>query len=238
MGANSNTSSERGTVPSPLTARPPAIELDKLRLLYANSTIGWVASLILATAVAITHWPVISHVVLLAWWGGMALLTAARAISIVRFRKSAGEPRSTSPWFAWHFAGTALSGIAWGVAGIFLFAPDSFEHQVFLSLTVAGRVADAAPIHAASRTTFLAFALPACLPIIARFFLIGDRLHVTIGTVGLLFLGIMTWLAWSLNRGFMKIFDLNAERQRARNKTVRSTRISNALSLSVRARCA
>ena len=238
MLANSNISPEQGTVPSPLTARPPAIEPDTLRLLYANSIVGLVSSLVLTTVVAITHWPVISHVVLLAWWGGMALLTAARAISIVRFRRSADEPQSTSPWFAWHFAGTALSGVAWGVAGIFLFAPDSFEHQVFLSLTVAGMVAGAAPIHAASRTTFLAFALPACLPIIARFFLIGDRLHVTIGTVGLLFLGIMTWLAWSLNRGFMKIFELNAEQQQARNKSARSTRISNALSPSVRESCA
>ena len=129
MGANSNISPERGTIPSPLTARPPAIEPDTLRLLYTNSIIGLAASLILATVVAITHWSVISHVVLLAWWSGMALLTAARTISIVRFRKFPGEPRSTSPWFAWHFAGTALSGVAWSTAGIFLFAPDSSEHH-------------------------------------------------------------------------------------------------------------
>ena len=215
MGANSNISPERGAVPSPPAERPQAIEQDTLRLLYANSIVGVVASLVLATVVAVFHWPIISHGVVIGWWGSMALLTTARAISIVRFRRSPSRETSTFPWFAWYVAGTALSGIAWGAAGIFLFTPDSLEHQVFLSLTLAGLVAGATPIHAASRATFLAFALPAFLPLLARFFFIGDRFHVTIGTTGLLFLGVMTWLAWSFNRGFVKIFQLNAERQQA-----------------------
>jgi len=212
---NSNISPKHMTASTLPVDDPLAIEQDTLRLLYANSTIGLVASLVLATVVAITHWPVIAHSVLLAWWSAMALLTAIRAISIIRFRISIIETSLASPWFAWHVAGTALSGIAWGAGGILLFAQDSFEHQAFLSLTLAGMVAGAAHIHAASRATFLVFALPACLPIIAKLFLIGDRLHVTIGTVGLLFVGVMTGLVWSLNRGLVRIFELNAARQQA-----------------------
>jgi len=215
MWANSKIFPERWTIPALPAGDPPAIEQEKLRLLYANSAIGLVASFALATVLVTTHWPVVSHPVLLAWWSSMVLLTSARAVCVARFRRSVSGTSSASPWFAWHSAGVALSGVAWGAAGILLFTPDSDEHQAFLSLTLAGMVAGAVPIHAASRASFLAFALPTCLPIVARFFLMGDWLHMAMGTAGIIFVGIMTGLVWSLNRGLVRTFELSAERRQA-----------------------
>ncbi len=190
------------------------IARDTVAQLYANTPSGLAATIALVSLLVGTHWAWIPHPPLLAWWSGMALLTAARALLVNRF-KSAHAGTAPAPWFTRQLAGVALSGIGWGIAGILLFTPDSIEHQTFLGLILAGMVAGAVPIYSPSLTTFLAFALPACLPIIARFLLLGDQFHLAIGGVGLIFLAIMTSLTWRLNLGLRHTFELRAERNQA-----------------------
>lgn len=209
-----------GTLDDPLSSgsrASSAIVQETLRLLYAKSASGLAASLAFAAVLVATHWSWVSHPVLLAWWSGMTLLTAVRALLVSRFKTS--ESR-TSPaiWFRKHLTGVLLSGAGWGAAGILLFTPDSIQHQAFLGLVLAGMIAVAAPVFAASRSTFLAFALPTGLPIIAQFLLIGDQPHLTVGVAGLIFLGIMTGLAWSINRGLVRTVTLGAERHQARTE--------------------
>ncbi|MEC4890266.1 MAG: PAS domain S-box protein [Nitrospira sp.] len=196
-----------------------AITRDIVTQLYANSTSGLIASAAFASVLVATHWSLIAHPVLLAWWNGMALLTIPRAFLISRF-KTAGAGTAPPTWHTRHLAGVALSGIGWGAAGILLFTPASVEHQAFLSLILTGMVAGAAPIFAASRRTFLAFALPACLPIIGQFLLMGDSIHVAIGVAGLLFLGIMTGLVWTINKSLVRTFELSAERTQAETQLI------------------
>ncbi|MGA6828819.1 PAS domain S-box protein [Nitrospira sp. NS4] len=194
-----------------------AIAQETVELLYAKSAGGLAASLAFAAVLVASHWSWVSHPLLLAWWSGMTLLTAARALLVSRF-KTSDSGTSPATWFRKHLTGVLLSGVGWGAAGILLFTPDSVEHQAFLGLVLAGMIAVAAPVFSASRRTFLAFALPAGLPIIAEFFLIGDRTHLTVGLSGLIFMGIMTGLAWSLNRGLARTFTLGAERHQARTE--------------------
>lgn len=185
--------------------------------LYAHSTSELIASALFASILVATHWSLIAHPVLLVWWNSMVLLTIGRVLLTSRF-KTASAGTSPAAWFTRHLIGVALSGIGWGTAGILLFLPNSVEHQAFLCLVLAGMVAGAAPIFAASRRTFLAFALPTGLPIIATFLLSGDQTHLTIGVAGLIFLGIMTGLVWSINRGLVRTFALSAERNQAKTE--------------------
>jgi PAS domain S-box-containing protein len=199
-----------------------AFERDQLQALYANSSSGLAASAIFAGVTAAAHWPVVSHAVLIAWCAGIALLTAARAVLNARFQRSAGPAQPVSPWFARHFAGVVVSGAVWGAAGVLFFTPESVAHQAFLALTLCGLTAGAVPMFSASRATFLGFALPNCLPMIVRLFLMGDGLHLWMGTAAVIFLGIMTRLVWILNRGQLKTFELIANLKSAESALQKS----------------
>jgi hypothetical protein len=77
---------------------------------------------------------------------------------------------------------------AGGATGILLFPQASTVHQVFVAFVLAGMVAGAVGMCSSVLVAFVAFSVPALVPLIVRFFLMGDDLHLAMGGMTFLFL--------------------------------------------------
>jgi hypothetical protein len=84
------------------------------------------------------------------------------------------------------------SGVAWGLAGIFLFPRASDAHQMFTAFTIGGMVAGASAVFSAFRSAFLAFSLPAMVPVIINSLSFQDSIHFGMAVMLTLFLLLMT----------------------------------------------
>ncbi len=172
---------------------------EQVKQLYANASAGLVAAAINSLILVGIQRNVTSRMVLIAWFVSLAVINLVRYIYIRRFQRVSLGSLEASRWGNGFIAGVALSGIAWGSAGIFLFPVESLGHQTFLVFVIGGMVAGAAAAFSSVMKVFLAYSIPALGPIVIRFGLLGDEIHVAMGGMALLFGLIMTFIARHMN---------------------------------------
>jgi two-component sensor histidine kinase len=110
-----------------------------------------------------------------------------RYLLVQRFHKSSPTGDSAIPWERWFAVTTAVSGLMWGLAGVFLFPADHPEHQLFLAVAVAGISSAASIVYCARTECYLPTVLAALVPLSARYFYEGSEIHMFMGAVILLY---------------------------------------------------
>ncbi|OQX96425.1 hypothetical protein B6I21_01070 [candidate division KSB1 bacterium 4572_119] len=173
---------------------------EQVRLLYANATGSMVASLINSLILAILLWQHISYNVLIPWLGCSFLITIIRFIIVNHYNNTPIKVEDAQSWGRWLIAGIAAIGLVWGSAGIFLFADKSAVHQVFLAFVIGGMVAGSLGAYSVVKTAFLLFCVPASVPIMIKFFLVGEDIHLAMGGMTLLFMLVMLVTAHRMNK--------------------------------------
>ena len=172
---------------------------EQIRQLYNNAPIGLLATAINSLALVAIQRNVIAKGALIAWLTLLALISVARYIEIRRFHRTSLGPSEAKSWGRRFIVGLALSGMAWGSAGIFLFPIESIVHQTFLTFVIGGMVAGAAASFSALPKAFFAYSVPALAPIIVRIGLLGDELHLAMAGMVLLFGLMMVFIAMRVN---------------------------------------
>lgn len=160
---------------------------EQVKQLYSQSPVALLAAPIVSLVMIIILWDVIPHWILVAWYSAILLVTIPKYLLVRKFRSSSQSPDSADRWGNRLIIGAALSGIVWGSAGIFLFPAHSTIHQFFITLMIGGMVAGASGTYAVIMKVFSAYCLPVLLPVIIRFFLFVDEIHIGIGGTILLF---------------------------------------------------
>lgn len=189
-----------------------------VRQLYRHAPIGIAATLLNSSILTFILWGVISHSVQLIWLSTIALTTFLRYILVYRFHRLASVPYDPARFYGQLIFGLTLSGLLWGSAGIFLFAPDSITHQVFLAFMLGGMVAGAAGTFSIVMIAFFAYSVPALSPIIIRFFIIGDEIHIAMAGLLSLFWLMMFMTAKRVNAATIAMFNLNASLAEAKER--------------------
>jgi len=166
------------------------IHAEQVKLLYANLPGGLLAGLLNALLLLSVQWDVLAHPVLWGWFGAIAVISMFRYLLVRWYRRgpatTAGAPRQEA-WFA---LGTALSGITWGSAGVFLF-PHELANQVFVVFVLAGMTAGAVVSYSSLVRVALYFIVPALLPLTVRLFIVGQHMQFAMGMMSLLFMVLM-----------------------------------------------
>jgi hypothetical protein len=191
---------------------PIQTQTKEIQFLYQHLTIGLVATSVNSFILALVLWSRVSRSIVISWLVFSELITLARYALLLRYRKS-GSPEANGPWARRLFIGTILSGICWGLSGIFMFPADSIPHQAFLAFVLGGMAAGAVPTYSVRMELFLAFALPALVPITIRFFSAGDELHLAMGGMALLFVVLMVDSARRVHEPIAKSLSLEAANQ-------------------------
>ncbi|MGD9319510.1 MAG: hypothetical protein PVH99_06080, partial [Desulfobacteraceae bacterium] len=153
---------------------PDRLYAARVRQLYKQSHIGIIASLANSIILIALLWELVPHSASIIWISVMLLITALRYVLFYRYRRSSLTPANAGGFSIGFIIGVSLYGMAWGSSGLFLFPSESIAHQAFLALMLGGMVVGAAAVFSVLMKAYFAFALPALIPIILKFSLLGD----------------------------------------------------------------
>ncbi|WNM60067.1 sensor histidine kinase [Candidatus Nitrospira allomarina] len=163
----------------------------QIKQLYALAPVGIIASLVNGSILTVIQWNVISHGLLLTWFASLVLLNGVWALLWYQFSHASRHPQDSHRWGRSFLGGTLASGILWGATGVVLFPESSIPHQIFLAFVLGGMIAGATAVYAALQGAFLAYALPTITPLLVRFLVLGDKQHMAMGGMCLLFVTMM-----------------------------------------------
>jgi PAS domain S-box-containing protein len=160
--------------------------------IYTRSTIGIVATVVNAAVFVAVLWGQVRHAKLLAWLALLLTVSLVRVLLNRKFLRALESGMDPRPWGRLLIVGLGIPGLLWGATAVFLFPFHSVAHQVFIAFVLAGMVAGAVGVFSPLLPVFLAFSIPALVPVTVRFFMIGDTLHMGMGAMTTLF-GILTY---------------------------------------------
>jgi signal transduction histidine kinase len=214
-----------------MTAKRSEIETEifaaQIRLLYEQSPIVLTINVMNAGLVALVLATYLGEP---GWWrffGLIGALTAARAMLWSRYRSALPRGSATSRWAMLATAGSALSGLIWGV-GAALLPADSIVEQTFLAFVVGGMCAGALVSLSYHLPAFIAYVWPATLPLAGRLLVDGEAIYIAMATMIVLFAAALTVASYNFNRSFAKGMRLQLElRQRSEELGVANGRLAS-----------
>lgn len=216
----------------PLPAEARDFYPQQVRQLYSLLPVAVIATAGNSVVVVAALWSHLPHSSLLVWLAGLLTVSALRSV-LIRIYTQADEARKAGRlWGRLLIAGNLLSGLFWGSLPVFLF-PDSMPHQVFEAFVIGGMVAGAVSTHSNLRLAFVAFALPASVPVPVRFFSFSDGLHLAMGFMCIVFIVLMFISSFRIHRAYCAVLQLNVENQslirRLREKSTKAEQITEEL---------
>jgi signal transduction histidine kinase/ActR/RegA family two-component response regulator len=179
--------------------------------LYERGPVGVIATVVNSAILCAIQWSVISHSIIVTWFSVLFLITLIRAIYIYKYCRASSVSIRYRTWGTWFIIGIGISGVIWGSAGIFLVPGKNIAHQIFPAFVLGGMVAGAASAFSALKMAFFAYALPVSVPIIVRFFSFGDKVHITMAVMGLLYIFLVTVTAIRSHKVLVKSLELGFE---------------------------
>lgn len=177
-----------------------AIEHEARALLVRATPLAAAMSVTVGALLVLVQWPVVEPRFAVAWLALIALVSLGRYLLARRAAGTRAERTGPARSPSWPLAGEVANGLLWGAASWLLFATDSRPHQVFLAFAVAGMAAGSITTGAFTRASAAGFAVPALVPLAARFLLLGDRMSVVMGLMTLLLLAGVLYAASALRR--------------------------------------
>jgi two-component system, sensor histidine kinase len=151
----------------------------------------------------------------LAWWLVVVFLVATTRYLLWRRFSAASAgceaPANTELFRRLAIMGSGVNGITWGVGGIVLYAPHSPASQFLLLITQFGMGAGAAYASAPAFAAVMAYLIPSVLLTSVPFFLEGDSVHVTLGTMLFVFVAAATHFTYGISRTIARAIALRFE---------------------------
>lgn len=145
------------TMPRELTAKC-------LELIYSQSANANLASLAGGTLLGVLFWDVADRAVILAWGAAYLLMILYRYRLGQRFGSDPGAEASER-WASGFRLAVGVSGVLWGAFAVYLASLGTPIQVAVVALTVGALLSGAAIAYSVLITAFLAFALPAVLPL-------------------------------------------------------------------------
>ena len=175
------------------------IRTEQVKTLYAHGLLAMLWSILFAGLLTIFLWSVIPHKVLILWFSCFLIVMFLRYLLAFAYYRASAESAQSRPWGDWYAMGQALNGIVWGCAAIWLFAKGSIAHQALLAMWVTGLVGGALGMYAIMVKVFVAFTIPAMIPLCVQFFVQGTGIHTILGVTLVIYIIVMTMNARRVN---------------------------------------
>jgi len=164
---------------------------EQVRQLYRLSRPAYLGTLINSSILVFALWGIVSGTLLGAWLCAMFLVTGARYL-LYRAHRGTNPPDEEAPRWARRFVmGTGAAGLLWGLAGSVLYPVSSLPHQFLVIFLIGGMMVAAMVVLGPLRQAFLTYVLPAFIPLIAMVFAQGTTLHLFMGVLIIVLLGVV-----------------------------------------------
>jgi diguanylate cyclase (GGDEF)-like protein/PAS domain S-box-containing protein len=189
---------QQGDRPGDTPGEPPmqtrhadGVFAEHIRHLYRLARIGYFGTVLNATLMMFVLWDVSARVPLIAWYASTIGVSIARHLlgrAFLRANPGAGD---MAVWANYATIGAIAIGSMWGVLGSLLFPVDTISYQFLVIFLIGGMSVTALGILGSYRPAYVGFVLPAILPLTITIFAQGTQLHIFMGGLCLVFLGVV-----------------------------------------------
>jgi diguanylate cyclase (GGDEF)-like protein len=183
----SRTALADAAAPGSVPAHALDVRIAQVRLGYENALLSQLVALFAATLLAIVEWSAVDHATVLAWLTVMVAVTGARLQLSRAFARAEPDAGSIDRWRSAFIFSAGCSGVMWGGAAVILFPANAFVCQVFTAFVIAGMIAGSVATLSPVLLAFVAFAIPALLPISIQFLLHTDPVHFAMSVMAVLY---------------------------------------------------
>jgi PAS domain S-box-containing protein len=187
---------------------------DQVDLLYRQSPVSFVITLVVAAIVGFELWDPRYQRLLLAWEALTVLVTAVRAVLWLTYFRTDRRSEQLERWLRWYALGAFATGVLWGIAGAQFFPLQSDEHRVFLAFLLAGMLASGIPVFSAFWWVYAAYGVGIVLPFTYILAIQGTRLLVELAALVPFFFAVNVAIAMRLSRVFADGFKLRHDHER------------------------
>ena len=188
------------------------IYAEQVRQLYRLSRIGYGGSLVNAVIITIALWDQIPLSLLGLWFALVLLVTGGRFALYRAFTRAQPAAAGIEIWCRRFIWGATAVGCLWGLLGSVLLPGDT-SRQFLVVFLIGGMVAAALVVLTPVKRAFLAFMLPALLPLAGGAFIAGTPLHLTMGLLIVVYIAVM--LATHLSMHQIHVETLRTRRENA-----------------------
>ncbi|MEA2093945.1 MAG: diguanylate cyclase, partial [Pseudomonadota bacterium] len=187
------------------------VQSEQTELVYTQAPIALGTALLVALLIMAGLWGVADHLQLMIWFGAQLAQTVVRSVLVYRYRHSDTENRKNSRWAQLYLAGTLVSGIIWGCAGLFIDFTWPVEYQVLLLMGLAGVIAGAISSYAALMPVYIAFLVPAIIISSEPLLMQAGQTSNAMGLLLIIFAGALLVIARNYNRSVLQSLYLRHE---------------------------
>ena len=189
----------------------PQIRAEQIRQLYSLAPVGLIANAVNSTILVFALWNWIPHPVLFGWLLGVGGTFLLRFLLFYFYNRAEVPDEKSTVWGHWFSVSIAMSGMVWGLVGIFLFPSESLAHQVFITFVLGGMVAGASAAFSAQKRSFFLFSAPTIFPVTVRLFIEGGDIQIAMGTMVFLFALLMMMTSQRVHRMTISSISLRFE---------------------------
>ncbi|MBX3637536.1 MAG: PAS-domain containing protein, partial [Rubrivivax sp.] len=197
---------ETATVPQAALSGPEAatridaaLLAERVRLYGASVWSAAAGQTVVAVLVVAVLWEGTRLPALLGWLLVLALSLVLRFVVVRPLHRVPPAP-PTPALFTRLRVAVALSGAAWGLAGLLLFPDGDLQAQTFLVFVLAGLSAGSLTLTAFDLRVAIWFAALALVPVGLRLLATGERASVAMAAMALLFIGFLALTGWRAQR--------------------------------------
>lgn len=163
------------------------VQVDKLQLLYQQSSPAIYVSTFAAIILITMLWPVQDHTALLTWLTVLIITALGRIYLFMRYRHVAPQGQDVMAWEKPYFITLTLTALAWGLGSLFVMPVDSKVHQAIIYCVLIGFCGGAVSYYSAHRLMTLVTIAIILFPSTLWFLLSGDQLMVGLAILALVF---------------------------------------------------
>jgi signal transduction histidine kinase/CheY-like chemotaxis protein len=186
-----------------------AVKAQRIRVLFQQSPWTLGINPLNAAIVGTVMWSPARAAMIVTWVAAMAAVSLAR-LSLRRRYLARGAPPDAA-WGRRYALLAGAAGVLWGAGSLLLYTPHEHAAELILIFVIGGMTAGAAGTMSYHLPAFRAYAAPTLLPLAVRMMLVGDRLHLAMGLLGLVFSAALAIVALNSNRAITAAFRLRFE---------------------------
>lgn len=186
-----------------MTATATMIRAEQLRAIFTQGRMTLITSIAVAAVVFFVLLDKTDFRWLVLWAGFFAIVTTGRLALHAAYHRIQPGDETLEKWLRAYMVGTVLGGLAWGSTGLLLAVTPSLMLQGFIVIAIGGVTVGAISSHAILIPAYLAFVLPATLPLSLWQMSIGEPVNIGFGALVLLFLVVLVLTARFFHRNFI-----------------------------------
>jgi len=195
----------------PEVSTAAAVYAERVLTLYRQNVWIMAVNPLNTAIVAGVLWNAANRRLLAGWVAAMVAVTIARVIVRNRYLHRLPPVEATSLWARRFVAGATAAGMLWGLGGALFYDPQAPGPQLLIVFVIGGMVAGASGTMALHLPAFLGFAASAVLPLALRMLADGDRLHIAMGLLAIVYGIAMALVAANNHRAVTEAFRLRFE---------------------------